>query len=219
MTPLVVLADERALIRAALRALLQRDGASEVVAECTTGVEVVEAVGDFEPDVLVLDIGLLDAALISEVKASNATLRVVVLDVDPDEERLATCVESGADGYLSRLHHPEDLLDAIATVLGGNAYVPTEMLGGLLRTLIHQRREEDAVKSRFQTLTTREVEVLGCLCEGLGGDDMAERLYISAATARTHVQNVLKKLDVHSQVEAAALARRHGLLDDVGSRP
>ena len=95
----------------------------------------------------------------------------------------------------------------------GETIVPGRMLGPLLQRLIRRRREQRDALDRMSRLTRREREVLGLLAEGADNDTIAERLVISPETARTHVQNVLVKLEVHSRVEAAAFVMRHDMLD------
>jgi DNA-binding NarL/FixJ family response regulator len=89
------------------------------------------------------------------------------------------------------------------------------MLGALLQRLIHRRRERDAALRRMAELTRREREVLALLAQGADNDGIAQRLVISPETARTHIQNVLGKLDVHSRLEAAAFVVQNGILDDL----
>ena len=129
---------------------------------------------------------------------------------------LLEALESGADGYVSTDASVSQLVDGTKRVGAGDAFVPPQMLGELLRWLIDARRHEEAALERFSRLSRREKEILGLLVAATPLDAIADRLVISPDTARTHVQNLLKKLEVHSRVEAVALAMEHGFAGVVG---
>jgi DNA-binding NarL/FixJ family response regulator len=124
-------------------------------------------------------------------------------------------LESGAAGFVTRAGPLGDLITAIRSVHRGEAMVPPMMLGPLLAALIRRRREQAVVLQRISMLTRREREVLVLVCRGADSRTIAEALVISPETARTHVQNVLSKLGVHSRIEAAALIGPDDLLDQL----
>jgi DNA-binding NarL/FixJ family response regulator len=140
---------------------------------------------------------------------------VIVFSGQEDERVLLEAMEAGASGYLSKEAPLADLINAARAVHRGEALVPPRMLGALLQRIIHRRRERDEALKRMTNLTRREREVLGFLALGADNDMIAQRLVISPETARTHVQNVLGKLHVHSRLEAAAFVTQNGILDDL----
>jgi DNA-binding NarL/FixJ family response regulator len=130
-------------------------------------------------------------------------------------------LEAGADGFLPATAPLAELESALQRVVRGETYIPPGMLGGLLRELIDRRRQDDAVLRRFTRLSRREREVLGLISQGESLSEMASVLFVSHHTIRTHVQNVLEKLEVHSRVEAASLVAEYELLgrfNDKGGR-
>jgi DNA-binding NarL/FixJ family response regulator len=216
----VLIADGHSLFREALATALSMHADVEVVAEAGDGVEAVAAASRSQPDVAVLaaDLSRYDgvraAAMIRE---RLRACRIVVLAEENDHETLADAVHAGANGYLTKASPLTDLVDAIRAVHRGDTLVPAPMLGELLARLIDRRREQDEAMRRIRRLTPREREVLGLLANGGDNDSIAAALVISPQTARTHIQNVLVKLGVHSRLEAAALAIQNGLPDAAGA--
>jgi DNA-binding NarL/FixJ family response regulator len=139
------------------------------------------------------------------IKARSMCTNVLLTSETEDAALLLRAVETGIDGFASREDTLVELLDATRTVARGEARIPPRMLGLLLHDLIQRRREEDAVLERLAALTSRERQVAALLAAGLNRDAVARELVISPETARTHIQRVLAKLGVHSQLEAAAL--------------
>lgn len=213
--PRLVLADPRRLVR---------DGVSEALT-LDHGVEVVAAAGDPRaimlqaqrtlPDVVAVTGPLLTALprLCAALRELHPVPRVLVIDGDPDDEALLQAIEAGVDGYLTGESGVEVVAEAIRALAMGESVVPPSMLGPLLRRLIQRHREATAAVDQLVSLTPREREVLVLLADGLDDEAMAQRLFISPETARTHVQRILRKLDVHSRLEAVALVSEAGLID------
>jgi DNA-binding NarL/FixJ family response regulator len=216
----ILLADGHSLFREALATALASEPDLTVVGEARDGLEAVAEASRTFPQVAVLDAdlpngdGVRAAGLIRE-RVPNC--RIVILAADEEPDVLTSAVESGASGYLTKASPLTDLVDAIRAVHRGDTLVPAQMLGGLLEKLITRRREHDEAVRRLSRLTSREREVLTLLAEGGDNDSIAQTLVISPQTARTHIQNVLVKLGVHSRLEAAALAIHNGLLGDLAS--
>jgi DNA-binding NarL/FixJ family response regulator len=141
--------------------------------------------------------------------------RVIVFSGQEDEQILVKALEAGASGYLSKGSPLAELIGATRAVNRGEALVPPRMLGALLQRLIFRRRERDEALKRLAKLTRREREVLALVAQGFDNDKIAQELVISPETARTHIQNVLGKLGVHSRLEAAAFVTQNGILDDL----
>ncbi len=146
----------------------------------------------------------------TSLHALDSQPKILLLDGDADEEMLLQSIEAGVDGYASA---EDDLTDAVRRIARGEAVIPPSMLGSLLRRLIQRRRDEASAADRLVGLTPREREVLSLLVRGLDHRGIATTLFISPETARTHVQRILRKLDVHSRAEAVALVSQTGLAD------
>jgi DNA-binding NarL/FixJ family response regulator len=201
-----------------LRSRLDTEDDLSVIGEARTGPEAISAVERAAADVAIVDMDLpvsdgpRTTALIRE-----RTPRCVVLAVGSttDPRRLLDALEAGASGYLTKEAPLAELINATRRVRQGQTVVPPTMLGPLLAMLFERKRERDRAFERIVRLTPREREVLGLLAEGADNDEIARVLVISPQTARTHIQNVLGKLSVHSRLEAAAFVARNRLLPDL----
>jgi DNA-binding NarL/FixJ family response regulator len=142
---------------------------------------------------------------------------VLVLHDDADVEVLTGCLEAGAAGFQTKAIGVAELATALDAVRRGEAVVPRRMLGGLLGSLIQRKRRDDDATARYERLTRREREILAMIAHGDDRNAIAARLVISPQTARTHIQNVLTKLDLHSRIDAARFAHEHGYAD--GGQP
>lgn len=127
---------------------------------------------------------------------------------------MIAALEAGALGYMSATASFDQIADGVRSVGEGHGVVPPAMLGGLLRHVVHRRRAARADLDRLETLTSRERDVLELVASGLDRAAIAQRLFISTDTVRTHLMRMFRKLDVHSQSEAVAFAARCGLATD-----
>jgi DNA-binding NarL/FixJ family response regulator len=214
----VLLADEQSLFREAVRAVLQSEADLDVVGEARDGVQAVSEAERVRPDVAILDAGLPNCDGVRATRLIAESLpscRVLVLGVGSDLRQMVEALEAGARGYLTKETPLADLIDATRKLARGETLIPPGMLGPLLAHLIHRHREEEDARRRVSQLTRREREVLALLADGADNDSIAQRLVISPETARTHVQNVLHKLDVHSRLEAAAFVLQSGVLREL----
>ncbi len=214
----VVLVDPRSLIRTAVAEALIEHGV-EVAATADELRSMVLQAERVEADVVLISTSVVDAlpALCSSLHRLARPPRILLVDGLPNEEALLQAIEAGVDGYVSGVHGVAGLARAIDAIGRGESVVPSAMLGSLLRRLIHRQREAAQAAERLVDLTRREREVLSLLVDGLDQDAIARELVISPQTARTHLQRVLRKLDVHSRAEAVALVARTGLADRLES--
>jgi DNA-binding NarL/FixJ family response regulator len=214
----VLLADEQSLFRDAVKVVLSNEDDLVVVGEAGDGLQAVAEAERVQPDVALLDAALPNCDGIRathQIGLRVPDCRVIVFSAQEDEQILVQALEAGASGYLSKGAPLADLIDATRAVHRGEALVPPRMLGALLRRLIVRRRERDDALKRMAKLTRREREVLALVAQGADNDAIAQHLVISPETARTHIQNVLGKLGVHSRLEAAAFVTQNGILDDL----
>jgi DNA-binding NarL/FixJ family response regulator len=202
----IFLAEDHALFREAVRAVLQGEDDFEVVGEASTGVELLSQLADTRPDLVVLDVEIADGddGLIGAIKRELPGCRVLLLVESSGHSEILRAARAGAEGFVTKE----------SPLQGGETVVPGHMLGPLLTTLMRQRKQEDAAFERILRLTQREKEVLALLAEGADNEAIARALVISPQTARTHIQNILGKLNVHSRLEAAAIAMQNGLLEN-----
>ncbi|GAA2385383.1 response regulator transcription factor [Streptomyces glaucosporus] len=150
-------------------------------------------------------------ALVSRIHAAHPGVRTVVLAERDDPRRAAAALQAGASGWVAKDCSLSRLLQVVRGVLRGETHLPPALLTGVLRELTANRRHRTESERLVESLTPREHEVLRCMVAGLGRKAVAERLYLSPHTVRTHMQNVLGKLGVHSTLAAVALARRAGV--------
>ena len=152
----------------------------------------------------------------ADIKRLGTPTRVIVIGSEEDQATLISAVKAGADGYVTVADSVDDLVGALHQVCRGESRIPSLMLGSLLRGLIELRREDDAALERFTSLGNREREVLEELVTGLDNHAIAAKLHLSPHTVRTHTQNILAKLGVHSRLEAARFVFEHDLLSRFG---
>ncbi|MCC5480053.1 LuxR C-terminal-related transcriptional regulator [Streptomyces sp. NPDC059680] len=156
--------------------------------------------------------GLVDGiSLVAGVRGAQAAVRIVVLAEKDDPRRAALALQAGASGWVAKDCSLSRLLTVIRGVLRDETHLPPALLTGVLREMTAARRHRTESERLVESLTPREREVLRCMVAGLGRKAVAERLFLSPHTVRTHMQNVLGKLGVHSTLAAVALARRAGV--------
>jgi DNA-binding NarL/FixJ family response regulator len=214
----VLLADQHALFREALRAVFDAEPDLLVVAEAGTGFQAVEEAGREEPDVAILHAGLEACDAIQVVGLLQERVpgcRLLILADGDDQGTLTAAVEAGASGFHTKRAPLVELLEATRALSRGDTVIPPRMLGGLLSRLISHRHELDIAQERLARLTRRERQVLALLAEGADNDAIARTLVISPQTARTHIQNILTKLEVHSRLEATAFVFWNGSLQNL----
>jgi DNA-binding NarL/FixJ family response regulator len=193
-----------------LGAALKEQGL-EVLDVATNATEGLAAAHRERPDVLLIDLVLPDGDGTSvgrEVVEKLPETKVLALTALSDPRAVRATLKAGFHGFLTKAAQLSQLVESIRAALGGQVVIPHRLARRAAGAL--SAEEKDAAL-RARQLTVREWEVLALLCEGGGGEEIARRLSVSRNTVRTHVQNILMKLDVHSRLEAVAFAVRHGL--------
>lgn len=210
----VLVADQHALFREAVRGALESEPDLEVVAEAGSALRAIAEVSRTNPDVALVDSELPNG---DGVRAASMLVRgissprVIILASDSGTHDVIEALSSGASGYLTKDRPLDELIEATRAVYRGETLIPRPLLGPLLSELLRRRHEDDEAFRVVSCLTRREREVLTLLASNADNESIARQLFISPQTARTHVQNVLTKLGVHSRLEAAALALRIGV--------
>jgi DNA-binding NarL/FixJ family response regulator len=214
----MVLADRHALFRQALRARLELERDLIVVEEARTAPEAVATVEARAPQVAIVDMDLPPTGgtrATALIKDRMPACHVLAVGSGNGHAHLIEVLEAGATGYLTKEAPLARLIDSARRVAHGETVVPPDMLGPLVMTLLRRKKERERALGRLAHLTAREREVLGLLADGADNGGIAHILVISPQTARTHIQNVLGKLGVHSRLEAAAFVTRSGVLPDL----
>jgi DNA-binding NarL/FixJ family response regulator len=204
MTERILLVDDHPLTRDALAALLTQQG-FEVVGDASTGEEAIAAARTLHPDLVLLDLtmpGMDGLTALPRIREEAPDAEVVVLTASDAEENLLAAIRGGAAGYLLKTEPPEQIAAFLRGVVRGEA----ALSGGVARRLLDRVREggrlDTIPEAITRTLSAREVEVLLLLDEHLGTDEIAQRLFISEHTVRSHVKSLLRKLGVSSRREA-----------------
>jgi len=210
----VLLIDDHALVRKGLEELLTSRGV-EVVASVGSGEEGVKLALSNTPDVILLDIkmpGMNGIETLEKLRSNQVTVPILMLTMSRDDADLRSALRGGAAGYLLKDMDPEDLVPAMEAALRGDNVVAKEMVGTLARLVQHQT-SEPAPKSAapLSELTPREMEILCHVAEGQSNKMIARDLDITDGTVKLHVKAILRKLGVHSRVEAAVIAVEQGL--------
>ncbi len=209
----VLIADDHAIVRAGLRAVLHSEPSLELVGEATGGYESVELVGKTHPDILVLDLSMPDLdgiAVTRRLKPQWPDLRILILTIHEDEALLREAIKSGASGYILKHAAEAELLSAIQVVMRGELYVDPYMV----RALLDERLEPTPTAHALaEPLTPRETEVLKLIVQGYTNRQIGEELNISVRTVEGHRANLSEKLGLHSRVELVRYAREHDLIE------
>ena len=216
----LLIAEGRALYGAAFDAAFAEESDFRVVGVTGDSAATLDLVPALRPDVVIVDARLPHSGgigICARLKASDDAPAVVVVDDAPRSDVLLDAIEADANGYLTRDIHRRSLIKSIRAVGLGEMCVPRTMVAPLVRGLKERRRQLYRTVELYDRLTRREREVLDLLADGLDHVAAAEVLVISPQTARTHIQNVLRKLEVHSRLEAAAIARQYRQLRGVGA--
>ncbi|MEU9716749.1 response regulator transcription factor [Streptomyces sp. NPDC047976] len=214
----VLVADDEAMVRAGVRAILARDPHVEVVAEAGDGHEALALAGRHRPDVVLLDIqmpGLDGLTAVERFRRELPAVGVIMLTTFGQDDHIARALEEGADGFLLKADDPRELLGGVRAVGAGGAYLSPRVAG---RVIAGMRAHRSAHPHRsLDRLTERERDVLAGLGAGLSNAEIAGRLHLVEGTVKAHVSAVLAKLGARNRVEAAIAAHESGLIPPRGA--
>lgn len=205
----ILIADDHAIVRSGLRALMETVDGIDVIGEAADGQEAVKRVLGHRPDVVLMDLEMpvLDGIqAIGQIVEQAPATRILVLTSFATDDRVFPAMKAGALGYLLKDSEPEALIEAIRQVHRGESSLHPK----IARKLIQELSRPAAQPPTADPLTPREVEVLQLIAQGLGNQEIADTLIIGEATVRTHVSNILGKLHLASRTQAALYALRAG---------
>ena len=201
----IVVVDDHPVVRAGLRALLEMEDDLTVVGEAGSEDDAVAEVERERPDLVLMDLRLdhegSGAVAIQRLRAAGLTMPVLVLTNHDTDADILAAVEAGASGYLLKDAPPEELLPAVRAAAAGQSALAPAIASRLMERLV----------SPLPSLTLRELEVLQCVSDGLTNAEIAQKLFVSQATVKTHLVHVFEKLGVNSRTQAVAEARERGL--------
>jgi two-component system nitrate/nitrite response regulator NarL len=213
----ILLVEDHASFRQALAFMFDRETEFKVIQQASTLAEARGLSGESleDVDVAVVDLGLPDGDgldLIEDFSTSEPRITTLVLSASLEPDRLARAVEAGASGVLHKSTPIKEIVDAVRRLKAGEALLSSSEIIEMLRLISRERQEEYEVRQAIEKLTPREREVLRLLAEGLESKEIADRLKITVETERTHMVNILHKLNVHSRLQALVFAARYGLV-------
>jgi DNA-binding NarL/FixJ family response regulator len=206
----MVVVDDHALFRRGLVGLLEEMSGFEVVGQASDGQQALEVIEKTQPQLVLMDLNMpqMDGVeALREIRQRKLPVRVMMLTISQNDEDLLDAIRAGADGYLLKNTEPEDLRRALIGIADGQGALSPEVTGKVLKALSRFSAEDQA-----PLLSDREMEVLNCMVEGLTTQHIANRLFISDNTVKTHVRHIFEKLEVSNRAEAVGKAMQMGII-------
>ncbi|QPC84898.1 response regulator transcription factor [Phototrophicus methaneseepsis] len=212
----ILIADDHMVVRAGLRALLERNTHFNVVAEASTGEEAVRQAIDIQPDVAVLDIrmpGISGIEACRQIVENVPQCRVVMLTSYAEDELLMAAIQAGASGYVLKRIGSQELIQAVERVSRGEGMLDPAMTASVFAEVRKASQAQHA--AAFSELTAQEMAVLALVAEGMTNRQIAVKLYLGEGTVRNYVSSVLSKIGASNRAEAAAFAVKHNISEFV----
>jgi DNA-binding NarL/FixJ family response regulator len=220
MTIRVLVADDQSMVRAGFRMLLAGEEDIEVVAEASNGLEAVNKTARFHPGVVLMDIRMpeLDGLQATRrILAADKAARILILTTFDLDEYVYEALRAGASGFVLKDDSPEQLIAAIRTVAGGDALLSPTITKRVIQKFA--RLPRPAPPKELDDLSERELEVFRLIARGLSNGEIAQELYISETTVKTHITHILQKLNLRDRVQAVVLAYQTGIFEADARRP
>ena len=226
MTIKVLLVEDHTMTRMGLRLVLEKIDDIELIDETDNGEKSVELAKELNPDVILMDIGLpgIDGIEATQrIKQAKIDSRILIFTSRDNEDDIFSALSAGATAYIMKGTNPDQLINAIRAVNEGTAWIDPAIAKVVLRNITQSKKYQttgfpenqpgDSKKAAKEAgLTAREIEVLGLIVDGLSNAQIAEKLFITRATAKAHVHSILQKLCVDDRTQAAVTAMREGLV-------
>lgn len=206
-----MLADDHVLMREGIRQLLEFDGSIEVIAEANDGEECMEKLQEVKPQVLLLDINMPrknGIEVLEEIKKANMDVKVLILTVHNEVEYLLRAVDIGVNGYILKDSESAELKKAINIICNGESYIQPKLIPALNNRLVAR----DIDKDKIEALTSRELEVLALIANGMFNKEIAIALNISERTVKNHISNIFRKIEVSDRTQVAVFAIKNDII-------
>lgn len=213
----ILIVDDQDLVRVGLRTLIENEEGLEVAGEADSGMSALAQARETKPDIVLMDIRMpgmdgLEATRRIVEDLDLAETKVIVVTTFEIDEYVFEALEIGASGFLLKNTPPAELLAAIRTINDGGALLSPSVTRTVIGELVNRKPHGASPHPLLDTLTEREQEVVGLVGQGLSNDEIADRLYISPATARTHVSRAMTKLGARDRAQLVVFAYRSGLV-------
>jgi DNA-binding NarL/FixJ family response regulator len=209
----IVLADDHHLVREGLRALLEAEADLSVVGEAADGLAAVQIVERLQPDMLIVDLMMPDLnglEVTRHVSQYMPNIYVIVLSMHANEAYVLQALRNGASGYVLKESRADELVHAVREVISGRHYLSPPLSERAIE--IYVEKSQSATLDPYETLTTREREILHLTVQGHSATEIASRLSVSPRTVETHRANLMRKLDLHTQTDLIRYALRRGII-------
>jgi DNA-binding NarL/FixJ family response regulator len=206
----VLLVDDQELVRSGLRRILRRKDGFTIVAECADGDEVPAAVALHRPDVVVMDLRMRRVDGIEATRRLAGGPPVLALTTFNEDELLSGALRAGAAGFVLKDSSAEELIRAVRAVAGGDSYLDPAVTARVLTT--YRKAAQAALGSDIAELTSRELDVLTLIGKGLSNTEIADELYISGVTVKSHIGRIFGKLDLRDRAAAIVYAYDNGIV-------
>ncbi|MCH7935055.1 MAG: response regulator transcription factor [Gemmatimonadetes bacterium] len=211
----ILIADDHAMFRAGIRALLESEPLLEVVGEVSTGDDAVDQARILKPNVVLMDLSMPGSSGLEatrRIAALNLDTKILVLTAHAEEEYLVPVVDAGASGYLTKTSADTDLIEAVKVVARGQVYLPPKAATLLLK---RYKQSEEADDPGLHSLSSREQEVLALTAGGFSSREIGKKLFISPKTVDTYRARITEKLGLTHRSELVRFALRVGLLSEL----
>jgi DNA-binding NarL/FixJ family response regulator len=212
----ILLADDQALVRGGLRMIIDAQPDLEVVGEAADGHEALQRSRELAPDLVLMDVRMPELDGLEATRrllAGHESPKVLMLTTFDLDDYVYEAIRAGASGFLLKSAPPQQLVEAIRTVMAGDALLAPEITRRLLERFISRPPRPTGTPPALAELSQRELEVLRLMADGRSNAEIAAALFLSEATIKTHVNHILTKLRLRDRVQAVALAYRTGLMD------
>jgi len=214
MSVRVLIVDDQALVRAGFKMILDAEPEVDVVGEAADGLRGIEAARELDPDVVLMDIRMPELDGLEATRrltSAGERPRVLILTTFDLDEYVYEALRAGASGFLLKDTPPEQLVEAIRVVAGGDALLSPSVTKRVIEEYVAKQRPAQVKPRGLDDLTAREAEVLGLVARGLSNAEIAKELWVSETTVKTHVARMLMKLGLRDRVQAVVLAYESGV--------